>query len=156
MVPDVGFTRQLKALDRELEVVWNWVKKKWEIWRFPESGKTPFHVMTVQTQDRNYRELSSDVILQLQKNDPTRYTLEELCSYFDELDNQIQRRKRQALRNRIESITIDCQRYARGVAFSQVPKWYMTDAIPITAKPAQDLYIDIPKEHKVRRAIANA
>lgn len=156
MVPDVGFTKQLKAYDRELEVVWNWVKGKWEIWRFPESGKPPFHCLTVETENRTYRELSSSIIIELQRTDPNRVSLDSLCAYFDELDNQIQRRKRQDLKNRIESITLDYQQYARGVLAVQVPRWYLKEAQQIRTQPAEDLYINIPKEHKVRRAIANA
>jgi len=156
MVPDKGFTKQLHALDRELEVVWDWGASKWEIWRFPEDGREPFHMMTVQTKDRSYRELGADILVRLQKADPTRYTLNELIAYFDELDNQVERKKRQDLENAIAGITSNVQSYARGVLQVQVPKWFTESAVPIQAKPYENLYIDIPKEHKVRRAMANA
>ena len=155
MVPDKGFTKQLHALDRELEVVWDWGAAKWEIWRFPEDGREPFHMMTVQTQDRTYRELGADILVRLQKSDPSRYTLNELVAYFDELDNQIERRKRKQLEDTISAISSDVQQYARGVLQVQVPRWYMQSAVEIKSKPNQDMYIDIPKEQKIRRAIAN-
>ena len=147
MVPDKGFTKQLHALDRELDVVWDWGSAHWEIWRFPEDGRPPFHMMTVQTKDRSYRELGADILVRLQQSDPSRYTLNELVAYFDELDNQLQRRKRRELENAISGISSDVQRYARGVPQSQVPFGFSCDAVPI---------INIPKEQKVRRAIINA
>ena len=67
MTPDKGFVKQLKMLDKEFEVVWDWSSEKWEIWKFPkEFGKEPYHVTTVQTKDKNYRELGADILLQLQ------------------------------------------------------------------------------------------
>ena len=39
MVPDRGFKKQLKAIDKELDVVWDWGSEKWEIWKFPEFGE---------------------------------------------------------------------------------------------------------------------
>jgi len=120
-VPDRGFTKQLKALDKELEVVWNSKAGKWEIWRFPAEGKTPFHCMTVQTDSRSYREIGADVLIKLQAGDPWRYGAKELGDYFDELDRQLQRRKERAFKNMIESITKETFNYARGVLSVQVP-----------------------------------
>ena len=64
MVADIGFKKQLWALDEELDVVWN--GNKWEIWRFPGQkrnvrklgDKRAVHVMTVQTQNRKFRDSS--------------------------------------------------------------------------------------------------
>lgn len=156
MVPDRGFTRQLHALDPELEVVWNGWGDKWEIWRFPRDGKPPFHYMTVQTKDRTYRELGTDILLRLAKSDPARFTTSALINYFDELDNQVQRRKRKEFLNKMESMILETQRYARGNPFTTVPAWIKKDALKLDVAPGSDVYIDLPKQQKVRRVIANA
>ncbi len=146
MAPDKGFTKQLHALDDELDVLWNWAANKWEIWRFPKEGeKQPFHMMTVQTKDKSYRELGADILVKLQASDPTRYSLNELVAYFDKMDDNIMRHKRKALDDKISSITNDIQQTMRGVLQVQVPKRF-----------AGGHLIDIPKEQKVRRAICNA
>lgn len=100
--------------------MWDWGSSKWEIWRFPENGEA-HHVLTVQTSDKSYRELGTDILLRLQQIDTTRYTTKELVRYFDELDNQLQRRKRKELMDMIGDITIETQQYARGVLQIQVP-----------------------------------
>ena len=107
MIPDKGFTKQLKALDEELEVAWDWGSEKWEIWRFPKDGSSPFHMMTVQTKDRSYRELGADVLLRLQKGDPARFGKGELVRYLDELDNQERRRKAKDFKEKLKDIAID-------------------------------------------------
>lgn len=124
MVPDRGFRKQLHTLDPELEVVWDWGWKKWEIWRFPKDGTEPFCCMVVQTKGRTYRELGADVLLQLQAGDPIRFTKQQLYAYFEELDRQVARRKAQEFINRIEAITLDTFNYARGVLQVQVPRKY--------------------------------
>lgn len=154
MVPDKGFTKQLHALDPELEVVWDWGASKWEIWRFPKNGKEPFHCMTVQTQNREYRDLGADILVKLAAGDPGRYTLNELVAYFDEMDNQVRRRKRRDFMNKIESITMETQQYARGVLQVAVPKCYLDAAIKIDVKPQIPL-LETPKEERVRRVIQN-
>lgn len=132
MVPDKGFLKQLHALDEELEVVWDWGSEKWEIWRFPKDGRKPFHCLTVQTKDRTYRELGADILVKLQLGDPWRYTLKELTAYWDEMDNQILRRKRKALSDRVKHIALETFNYIN---------------IPM---------FQVPENIKVRRAIANA
>lgn len=129
MVPDKGFRKQLHALDPELEVVWDWGSEKWEIWRFPSArgedatlNKEPFHVLTVQTRDRTYRELGADILLKLQLSDPRRFTLKDLVAYFDEMDAQVQRRKRKELIAKIEDITKETFNYQHAVVQIQVPK----------------------------------
>ena len=104
MIPDRGFTKQLHALDPELEVAWDWGSSKWEIWRFPKDGSAPFHILTVQTKDRNYRELGADILLKLQKGDPARFSKGQLIKYLDELDNQERRRKMEAFKTMIGDI----------------------------------------------------
>lgn len=129
MVPDRGFVKQLHALDPELWPLWDWGANKWEIWRFPRNGQPEFHVMTVQTQGRSYRELGADVLLKLQEGDPTRFTTAQLIAYFDEMDEQILRRKRKQLKDKIEDMALD-------------------SFVNIHCK-----IIQVPKEMKVRRVL---
>lgn len=107
IAPDRGFTKQLHQLDPELEVAWDWGANKWEIWRFPKNGDIPFHVMTVQTKDRTYKQLGADVLLKLQAGDPARFSKGQLIKYLDELDNQERRRKMDALKQRLQDIAWD-------------------------------------------------
>lgn len=130
MVPDRGFSKQLHILDPELEVAWDWGSEKWEIWRFPKDGTAAFHVMTVQTKDRGYRELGADVLLKLQWGDPARFTKKQLIDYFDELDKQERRRKAEAFREKIRAIAMD-------------------SFINIHCK-----IIQVPKEYSVGRAVS--
>lgn len=123
MYPDRGFTKQLHALDPELEVVWDWGTSKWEIWRFPKDGSESHHVLTVQTKDRTYRELGTDILLQLRHGAwLARLPLNNLVNYFDEMDNQEQRRKEKALYDKIHDITMETMDYQRGVIKIQVPR----------------------------------
>lgn len=107
MIPDKGFTKQLHILDPEYEVAWDWGAEKWEIWKFPKDGSEAYHVLTVQTKDRTYRELGADVLLQLQKGDPARFSAGQFVKYFEEMDNQLRRRKMKDFRNLIRDIAMD-------------------------------------------------
>lgn len=107
MIPDKGFTKQLHILDPELQVAWDWGSSKWEIWRFPKDGSEAFHVMTVQTKDRTYRELGADVLLKLQHGDPARFSAGQFVKYFEEMDNQIRRRKMEDFKQKIRDIAMD-------------------------------------------------
>ncbi len=108
MIPDRGFTKQLKKLDPEYEVIWDWGSNRWEIWKFPkELGQEPYHVLTVQTLGRSYRELGADVLINLQAMSWDRFTADQLADYFDEMDSQIQRRKEKNFRTVIEDIALD-------------------------------------------------
>jgi len=123
MVPDRGFVKQLKKLDPEFEVLWDWWTSKWEIWRFPKNGNAPQHQITVQTKNKTYRELGADILLQLQKADPWRFnTKNELYAYFDEMDNQIRRRQEKAFKEKISAIARETFLYAQGVPHIQVPQ----------------------------------
>lgn len=105
IVPDKGFQKQLHQLDEELEVAWDWGLEKWEIWRFPKSGKDiPYHIMTVQTQGRSYRELGADVLLKLQEIRQDKFSAKNLIAYLEELDNQERRRKVKAFLDKINAI----------------------------------------------------
>ena len=123
MVPDKGFAKQLKALDPELRAVWDWGSTKWEIWRFPEDGKDSSHVMTVETKGKNYRELGTDILLKVREADPWRFpSTKALIAYFEELDNQVQRRQAKDFKNKIESIAKETFNYAQGIMQVQVPR----------------------------------
>lgn len=125
MVPDRGFRKQLHALDPELEVVWEWGAQKWQIWRVPKDGTNPCHVLTIQTKDRSYRELGTDVLLKLRHGSYlANMTTNQLVNYFNEMDNQVQRRKAKDMENLIHSITLDTLDFQRGVIKLQVPRNY--------------------------------
>jgi hypothetical protein len=130
MVADHGFRKQLWALDPELDVVWDWGSARWEIWRFPGQANKKnkiidsraCYLIRVQTKNRTFRELGADILLQLQKGDPTRFSLKELVNYFDKMDDNIQRAKRKTFMNYLESVKLETDRWVRGVPFVQVPK----------------------------------
>ena len=131
MVPDRGFVKQLKKLNPDYEVFWDWGSHKWEIWKVDKDGNGS-HITTIQTKDRTYRELGADVLLRLQAGDTTRFTPKELYAYFEEMDNQILRRQRKDLQNKIEAIAKETFSWAQGIEMVQVPR-----------------------EYKIRRAVAN-
>ena len=151
MVADVGFKRQLRALDPELDIVWNGIK--WEIWRFPGQGKRvkkvisskAVHVMTVQTRGRTFRELGADILLKLQKGDLTKYTLKEICNYFDAMDDNIQRAKAKEMENWFTSRRKEVDWYMRGLRLS-VPQRFLAGSVMLEGPS---------REVKMRRAIAN-
>lgn len=130
MVADIGFKRQLRALDPELDVVWDWGAQKWEIWRFPGQGKAlkkkmdekAFHCMTIQTRGKQFRELGADILLNLQQGDPHRYTLKQLIDYFDEMDRNVKRARTKDLLNHLHGVTTEFADYMRGVLKVQVPR----------------------------------
>ena len=132
MVADIGFKKQLMALDPELDVVWDWGSKKWEIWKFPGQGEKKkkrmdhkaYYVMAIQTQDRTFRELGADILLKLQWGDPNRWTAKKLEDYFIQMEENRKRAQARDLANRIGSITIDARDYMRGVLKVQVSKKY--------------------------------
>lgn len=126
MVPDRGFRKQLKALDDELEVVWNWGQEFWEIWRVPKQfGKKPFHVLSVVTKDKSYRELGADVLVKLWEGQKLLdMSLSRLTSYFDELDAQVQRRKRQRFMDELRGIGEYTYELVKDLPIVQIPKKY--------------------------------
>jgi hypothetical protein len=123
MVADVGFKKQLWALDPSLDVVWDWASHKWEIWKFPGQEKKKVkkmddkarHVMTIQTTKRNFRELGADILLRLQAGDPNRYSLKEFVAYFDQMDDNIQRAKAKAFKARMDDAHAETFWYHRGL-----------------------------------------
>lgn len=158
MVADIGFKKQLWALDEELDVVWDWGSQCWEIWRFPGQKKKikkliddkAHHVMTVQTKNRNFRELGADILLKLQWGDTQRWSVKELGDYFDKMDDNIARAKENQWRNYFESVALETFDYVRGVLKVQVPRVY-------GMKPNEwnkyALKIKKPKQQKIISAI---
>jgi len=151
MVADVGFKKQLRALDVELDIVWN--GSKWEIWRFPGQGKRvkkvidsrAVHVMTAQTRGRTFRELGADLLLNLQKGDLTKYSTKQICDYFDAMDDNIERAKAKEMENWFADRKKEFEWYGRGLRVS-VPKRFLPGSIMLNGPT---------KEVKMRRAIAN-
>lgn len=122
MVPDKGFVRQLKMLNKDYEVVWDWGAERWEIWGVSKS-KEPYHVLTVRAKGKTYRELGTDVLVSLQKGMHwENFSTKQICDYLDELDNQERRRKAKDFQNKIESITNETMDYGRGIMKLQVPR----------------------------------
>jgi len=151
MMADVGFKKQLRALDPELDLVWGGTK--WEVWRFPGQGKAvkklahkrAVHVMTVQTQDRSFREVGADILLKLRAGDTRRFSTKELCDYFDAMDDNIERAKTKELENWLEDRRIETSWYTRGLRVN-IPKRFMVGSLLLEGPS---------KEFKVRRALAN-
>ena len=157
-IPDVGFSKQLQALDPELAAVYDWGSEYFSIWRFPtDKNKLPFHMIDVKTKNKEYRELGADILLKLQEFDPWRYdSLNQLVNYFDILDKQAERRRRKDFLNRVHDISSYVDNKLRQVVQVQVPRVLQDCAVMIDIKPepvGQPLTIDLPKEVRARRTI---
>jgi len=166
MVADLGFKKQLWALDPELDVVWDWGSERWEIWRFPGQKNKKFkrinrqahHVMTVQTKDKEFKELGASILIELQKADTHRYGFKELYRYFEQMDENIQRAKQKNFLDEIDSITNESYDYFRGVTKKTVPFSYnikpseqrlLLNVTPKTARP--NLHIFKPSRQNLIR-----
>lgn len=123
VVPDRGFRKQLKCLDKTLEVIWDCVIGNWEIWSFPENGLEPYLVMRVGKVD-SYEELSQNVLLQMQQNIfmANNCTPKQICNYLEEYEEQLERRREKDFRNKIMARAIDTRAYAQEVLQIQVPR----------------------------------
>lgn len=167
MVADVGFKKQLWALDPELDVVWDWGSEKWEIWKFPGQARkmrkliTPecCHVMTIQTKERSFRELGADILLRLQAGDTKKYGAQQLADYFDQVDENLRRAKFQKFKNWIRDVTLESFDYARGVVKRSVPFSYKIkpseEKLLLKSKPigVKSRLITPSKEQKITNAI---
>jgi len=145
MVADIGFKKQLLALDPELDVVWDWGSEKWEIWRFPGQRKLikkpspeAHHVMTIQTQGRDFRELGADILIKLQLSDTHKFSLKQLTSYFDQMDRNLEREKTRQLMDKI------------GAMNKEVLEFTSTIKQPVPRK----YNFETPSTLRVRRAIS--
>ena len=138
MVADVGFKKQLWALDPELDIVWDWASERWEVWKFPGQEKVKkkvinpkaFHVMKLTTKEKSFRELGADILLQLRAGDPHRFSVKQLIAYFDQMDENIKRSKEKAFANQIESVGKEVSWFFSGHRV-QVPKAYEKIAIKL-------------------------
>jgi hypothetical protein len=156
MVPDKGFRRQLKALDNSFEVVWDWGGEKWEIWSFPADGKLPYHVTTVQTKNRTYRELGADILVSLQQSMSLGY--DNIIKYLDEHNNQIQRRKRQDFLDKIQWAVRDNFATIHSVRGRPIEKLYgaeFLNRIPILEKKELPI-IKVPLGQRIIGATTDA
>ena len=146
MVASVGFKKQLWALDKCLDVVWNFVIEKWEIWKFPgQEGKKvkvwndqAFHVTTIQTKDKQFRDLGADILLKLQAGDTRKYSLKQLVEYFNQMEKNLLREKNKQLFDNIHSMNMDLAHFSLGIR-QPVPKEYL---------------FETPSSLRVKRAIA--
>ena len=123
MVPDRGFTKQLKMLGDTLEVVWDNGSHVWEIWDM-RTDIDPYMVTRVQTKGKSYRELGTDVLLAVERSIffMNNLTPKQICDYLDEADEQVRRRREQDFRNKIRSIARDTFLWCQGVLQVQVPR----------------------------------
>lgn len=154
MVGDIGFKKQLWALDPELDVVWDWGSAKWEIWKFPGQAKvkrkkvnpSAYHITTVETRGKTFRELGADIILKLQEGDTNRFTVKELIAYFDQIDENTQRAKRKRLEDAIWARSTEVAWFLHGSPYrTSVPKRFLEGTKFMLEGPTKDV--------KVTRAI---
>lgn len=138
MVADVGFKKQLWALDPELDVVWDWASEKWEIWRFPGQAKAKVknpadsrahYVMKIETQGKSFRELGADILLKLQAGDTHKFDLKKLLAYWDQMDSNIARAKEREMHAKFQAIGLEVGWFFKGLRV-QVPK-----NLPLFSKP---------------------
>lgn len=139
MVADIGFKKQLWALDPELDVVWDWASQKWEIWRFPGQknvkkkkviNESAHYVLRIETKGKTFRELGADILIKLQQGDTHKYSLKQLVGYFNNLDDNLNRAKQRNLETKMGAIKSEVDWFFRGVR-SQVPKVYEKMALKI-------------------------
>ena len=123
MVPDVGFTKQLKMLKSTFVVVWDQISSRWQIWDKDLAG-IMYHVLTVETAGKTYKELSEDVLIKLKCNLISRIGWDETIAYFEEMDKQVQRRHEEELRTKFLDMAEGTYDYFRGMPLIQVPKEY--------------------------------
>ncbi len=145
MVADMGFKKQLWALDPELDLVWDPLGERWEIWRFPGQKKELYktineksvHVASVMTANRSFREVGADILLKLQAGDTQKFSIKQLADYFDKMDDNLQRAKRKELFNKLDGID------------REVKSWWskFKTQVPDSYK------VDIPTSKKIARAI---
>ena len=123
MTPDRGFTKQLKALDPTLEVLWDWIGERWSIWCFPkEDGKDPYHILTVGGFGKSYRELGQDILLQLQECIHFQLNPDKLLDYIEEHNNQIRRRKAKDFSAKVQAMARETFNYSHDVLQISVPR----------------------------------
>jgi len=118
--PDRCFVRRMKKWqfsDERLEVYFNWVTEKWEIWRIPVWGTSrPSRLFILPS-------LDARGLLQLER----RYRIHtsrssgELYQYLLRLEQRAEELMQREQENRMEAITQECLDSMRGVLKVQVP-----------------------------------
>ncbi len=127
VTPDRGFRKQLKLLNKDFEVVWDWYSKRWEIWGVSVSNES-YHILTVHGKGKSYRELGTDILLGLSAGIKRQeMSVKQICDYLDEMDNQERRRKAKDFKNKVESICKETFDYAREVVKVQVPRKFSVE-----------------------------
>jgi hypothetical protein len=136
-VADIGFKKQLWTLDPELDVVWDWGSQKWEIWKFPGQPKKinkkmdekAYHVMTIQTKNRTFRELGADILLRMQQLDPNKIGYDGILNYLEKLDENRRRAREKELEEKFGSISREVGWFFRGHRV-QVPEKFAIIKVP--------------------------
>lgn len=166
MVADLGFKKQLWALDPELDLVWDGVGEKWEIWKFPHQARKPLkimrsdttHVATVQTKGRSFREVGADVLLKLQAGDTMKFSVAEIADYLDKMDDNLIRAKRKAFMDEMALIESGTAKWW-GRGEWDVPSSYKIKpseeklVLKVPTKKAGIYEVKIPKSKKIARGL---
>lgn len=118
MIPDMGFVRQLKALRKTLDVVWNARTECWEVWDTPD-GDVPYMVVSVVGKDKTYKELSAELLLSLQYS--ISFTPTEMLNYLEALENEERIRREKKIHDTISSISKDIKKFVHNVPLISVP-----------------------------------
>jgi len=107
-------------LDEEFEFVWDAGGERWEVWKFPKE-KMGYHVLTIQTKDKSYREIGADILLKIREIQSFHFDAKKIMDYLMESERQERRRKAKDFMNKIEAIAKDTFNYSRGVLQVDVP-----------------------------------
>jgi len=112
MIVDKGFVKQLKNLDKDLDINWDSVKERFQIIRngrvvkrvgtidgenFMRIENKADHILTVENEDESFRKLDYRVIDQLKESDTQRYdSLNALVGEMEQYEDnfKLQRDKR--------------------------------------------------------------
>lgn len=152
MVPDRGFRKQLKTIDKDLEVVWDFGSNFWEIWHIRDDAE-PYMFMRVQTSGRTYRELGADILLQVQKS----FSLspKQIFDYLEEAEKQDARRRTEDFKQKIRDfardsfLNIHCK-------IIDVPRKYFREALMVRKQAEKEpKIIEVPKYQTIEKAVKN-
>ena len=166
MVADLGFKKQLWALDPELDLVWDAFGSKWEIWKFPHQARKPLkimrddaqHIATIQTTGRSFREVGADVLIKLQAGDTRKFSVKEIADYLDKMDDNIERTKRKTFMDEMELIEKSTANWWNKEEWT-VPLSYDIKpseerlVLKVPTKKAGVYEIKLPKSKKIERAL---
>ena len=81
------FEKELRSLDESLVLYFNFKKKRWEIYYENKNFKyLPFHVLTIETPNKNYREPDSGILAYLRQIDT--WKIRNFPHYMDGIEEQ--------------------------------------------------------------------